>query len=145
MTDESPYERMLQESLKDELRLLNAHLPSEQKTLSDLLEEEYPHVTCNDGSTHLFKRNELDYLSGLLTSDKQESLLLPMIIEVNPGQNEMAVICRSEVEKDVIRAVLDMPVTVDNGRITIYGPQLSQLRKTLKTTTQYLFSPKILG
>jgi len=140
---ELPYQRMLQECLRGELRVLNAHLPCEQKTLSDLLGEEYPNVVCNDGSTHLFKRKELEYLASMIDTDEQEALLLPILIEVNPGQGEMAIMCRGEVEEKVISKILDMPVTPKQGRITLYKPQLALLRKPLKTTTQYLFSPKI--
>ncbi len=140
---ELPYQRMLQECLRGELRVLNAHLPCEQKTLSDLLGEEYPNVVCNDGTTHLFKRKELEYLASMIDTDEQEALLLPILIEVNPGQGEMAIICRGEVEEKVISKILDMPVTPKQGRIMIYKPQLALIRKPLKTTTQYLFSPKI--
>lgn len=112
--------------------------------LSDLLGEEYPNVVCNDGSTHLFKRKELEYLASMIDTDEQEALLLPMLIEVNPGQGEMVIICRGEVEERVISKILDMPVTTKQGRIMIYKPQLALIRKPLKTTTQYLFSPKSL-
>jgi uncharacterized protein (UPF0216 family) len=140
MPNDLPYQRILQEYLKDELRVLNAHLPCTQKPLSELLGEEYPNVACNDGTTHLFKRKELEYLAGM--TDADEILLLPMLIEVHPGQNEMAIICQGDVEKKIISKILDMPVTIKQNRITIYKPQLALLRKPLKTTTQYLFSPK---
>jgi hypothetical protein len=139
-----PYQKLLQECLKGELRVLNAYLPCEQKLLSDLLGEEYPNVVCNDGSTHLFKRKELEYLASMIDTDEQEALLLPMLIEVNPGQGEMAIICRGEVEEKVISKILDMPVIPKQERIMIYKPQLALIRKPLKTTTQYLFSPKSL-
>jgi len=142
MPNELPYQRMLQESLRGELRVLNAHLPGEQKPLSGLLGEEYPNVVCNDGSTHLFKRKELEYLASMLDTDEQEVLLLPMLIEVNPGQGEMAIICRGKAEEKVISKILDMPVTSKRKRIMIYKPQLALIRQSLKTTTQYLFSPK---
>ena len=142
MLDELPYQRMLQECLRGELRVLNAHLPCEQKPLSGLLGEEYPNVVCHDGSTHLFKRKELEYLASMLNTDEQEVLLLPMLIEVNPGQAEVAVICRGKAEEKVISKILDMPVTTKQERIMLYKPQLALIRKPLKTTTQYLFSPK---
>jgi len=144
MVNELPYQRILQECLKGELRVLNAHLPGKQKPLSDLLTEEYPGVVCSDGSAHLFKRKELDYLAGIIDEDEKDKLLLPVLIEVNPGQDEMAVMCNGEVEGKVISRVLDMPVKTSQGRIKIYKPQLAVIRKVLKTTTQYLFSPKIL-
>jgi len=144
MTNPIPYERMLQECLVGELRVLNAHLPRQQKPLSDLLHEEYPHVACNDGSAHLFKKKELAYLASLIHTDEHEALLLPMLIEINPGQDEMTIICRGKVEEKVISRILDMPITPRQHRVIIYKRQLALLRKTLKTTTQYLFSPKIL-
>lgn len=143
MVSELPYERLLQESLKGELRIVNAHLPSKQKPLSDLLGEEYPHVVCNDGSTHLFSRKELKYLASLIDTDEQKALLLPMLIEVGVGQGEMAVICPGEVVEKVMAKVLDMPITPRQKKITIYKPQLAIVRKVLKTTTQYLFPPKL--
>jgi uncharacterized protein (UPF0216 family) len=135
---------MLQESLKGELRVLNAHLPSEQRRLSDLLAEAYPSITCNDGSTHLFKKKELNYLADMIDADEREILLLPILIEVKSGQGEIAVMCRGNVEEKVVSKILDMPVTPKQKRITIYKPQLALIRERLKTTTQYLFSPKSL-
>ena len=143
MIDQLPYDRMLQECLTGELRLLNAYLPRQQKSLSDLLAEEYPHVVCHDGSAHLFKRNELEYLASLIDPDEQAALLLPILIRVSSGQGEMAIICRGEVEEKVISKILDMPITPRQKRITIYKRQLGILRQRLKTTTQYIFSPKI--
>ena len=142
MVSELPYERLLQECLKGEFRVVNAHLPSKQKPLSDLLGEEYPHVLCRDGSTHLFSRKELKYLANLITADEQKALLLPMILEVNAGQGEVAIICLGEVEEKVISKILDMPVTPRQKKIVIYKPQLALVRKQLRTTTQYLFPPK---
>jgi len=144
MVDELPYQRMLQECLKGELRVLNAHLPSEQKPLSDLLNEESPSLVCSDGSTHLFKSKELQYLASMLDANEQETLLLPMLIEVNPGQDEIAIMCRGEVEEKVVSKILDMPITTNQRRLRIYRPHLALIRKVLKTTTQYLFSPKII-
>jgi len=134
---------MLQEYLSGELRVLNAYLPCEQKSLSNLLGEEYPNVVCNDGSTHLFKRKELEYLASLLDTGEQKALLLPMLIEVNPGQGEVAIVCQGKVEKKVISKILDMPITTKQERIMIYKPRLALIRKLLKTTTQYLFAPTI--
>ena len=144
MSNDLPYEKLLQECLKGELRVVNAGLPRNQKPLSTLLHEEYPHVLCSDGSSHLFKRRELNYLASVINTDEQESLLLPVLIELGQNQAEAAVICQTDVVQKLITKILDMPVTPEQGRITIYKPQLALLRKTLKTTSQYVFSPKIL-
>ena len=144
MLNNLPYEKLLQECLSGELRLVNAGLPKSQQRLSDLLHEEYPHAACNDGSTHLFKKKELEYLASKTSPDEQKALLLPILIQLGQNQAEAAIICQTDVAPKVISRILDMPVTPQQGRITIYKPQLALLRKTLKTTTQYVFSTKII-
>ena len=143
--NQSPYEKMLQNCLKGELKLVNTGLPQSQKRLSNLLNEKYPHVVCNDGSTHFFKRSELEYLASMLDTDEQETLPLPMLIELGANQAEAAIICAGKIEEKVISKALNMPVTCEERRIRIYKPQLALLRRKFKTTTVYVFSPKIVA
>jgi len=145
---ESSYERMLRECLRGELRIVNAGLPESQKRLADLLTEGYPHVVCNDGSTRFFKKTELEYLASILDADEQKALLLPMLVEVGANQAEANILVLSghegKVEKKVISEALNMPVACEGGRIRIYRPQLALLRRKFKTTTVYVFSPRIV-
>ncbi len=142
---QSPYEKMLQDCLRGELRVVNAGLPQSQKRLSNLLNEKYPHVVCNDGSSHFFKKSELEYLASMIDTDEQKALPLPMLIELGANQAEAAIICAGKIEEKVISKALDMPVTCKERRIKIYKPQLALLRRKLKTTTVYVFSPKIVA
>jgi len=147
---QSPYEKMLQDCLRGELRVVNTGLPQSQKRQSKenklfyLLNEKYPHVVCNDGSTHLFKKSELEYLASMIDTDEQKALPLPMLIELGANQAEAAIICEGKVEEKVISKALNMPVTCEERRIRIYKPQLALLRRKFKTTTVYVFSPKIV-
>jgi uncharacterized protein (UPF0216 family) len=142
---QSPYESMLKECLKGELRVVNTGLPQSQKRLGDLLSEKYPHVVCNDGSTHLFKKSELEYLANMLDTDEQRTLLLPMLIELGANQGEAAIICEGKVEEKIISKALSMPVACEETRIRIYKPQLALLRRKLKTTSVYVFSARIVA
>lgn len=142
---QSPYDRMLQECVRGELGIVNAGLPKNQQRLSNLLNEEYPHVLCHDGSTHLFKKSELEYLASIIDADEQKTLSLPMLIELGAIQAEAAIICEGKVEEKVISKALNMPVTCEERRIRIYKPQLALLRRKLKTTTVYVFSPEIVA
>jgi uncharacterized protein (UPF0216 family) len=136
---------MLQDCLRGELRVVNIGLPQSQKRLSNLLNEKYPHVVCNDGSTHFFKKNELEYLASMIDTDEQEALPLPMLIELGANAAEAAIICLGKVEEKVISEALNIPVTCEERRISIYKPQLALLRRKFKTTTIYVFSPKIVA
>jgi hypothetical protein len=140
-----PYDRILQECLRDELRVVNAGLPRSPKRLWNLLREQYPHVPCNDGSTHFFKKSELQYLAGILDDAEQQALALPMLIELGVNQAEAAIVCEGKAEEKVISKALDMPVTCQQRRIRIYKPQLALLRSKFKTATVYVFSSKIVA
>jgi len=148
---QSPYEKMLQDCLRGELRVVNTGLPQSQKRQSKenklfyLLNEKYPHVVCNDGSTHFFKKSELEYLASMIDTDEQKALPLPMLIELGANQAEAVIICEGKVEEKVISKALNMPVTCEERRIRIYKPQLALLRRKFKTTTVYVFSPKIVA
>jgi uncharacterized protein (UPF0216 family) len=144
-TKQSPYEKMLQDCLRGELRIVNTGLPQSQKRLSNLLDEKYPHVVCNDGSNHFFKKSELEYLASMIDTDEQKALPLPMLIELGANQAEAAIICEGKVEEKVVSKALNMPVTCEERRIRIYKPQLALLRRKFKTTTVYVFSPKIIA
>ena len=149
--NQSPYQKMLQDCLRGELRVVNTGLPQSQKRQSKenklfyLLNEKYPHVVCNDGSTHLFKKSELEYLASMIDTDEQKALPLPMLIELGANQAEAAIICEEKVEEKVISKTLNMPVICEERRIRIYKPQLALLRRKFKTTTVYVFSPKIVA
>ena len=77
--------------------------------------------------------------------EDQEALLLPLLIELGSNQSEAAILCWGKVEEKVTSKILGMLVICEQGRIRIYKPQLALLRGKLKTTTQYIFSPKIVA
>lgn len=138
-----PYEKMFEEYLRGEFRVLNAHIPIPPKSLSTLLAEEYPSVTAKDGNVYLFKKKELLFLASFLSQSECEALLLPIMIEVIPGQNEVSVIAKGDVEAKVVSHLLGMPAIVRGNRIKLYKPHLTELRKALRTATQYIFSPRL--
>jgi len=125
--------------LKSELRTLNAHLPRRQKSLGALRNEEHPHVDCNDGSPHYFKKAEIDYLARILDEDEQHSLLLPIIMEVKSEETGINIRSREGIEAKIFTEILGMEVSYKDETVRIFKPQLGIIRKTLKTTTQYVF------
>lgn len=140
---ETGYDRLLQGWLSGEMRLVNSGLPRERRTLSYLLNDSQPSVGCSDGSQQLFKRAELKLLADILDEEERSLLLLPILIEMCGDETEAIVLCPSDVERKVVSYVVGMDLTCDRpGRLRLYRPQLSLLRKRLKTTTQYAFSAR---
>jgi len=140
---ESRYERFLEAYLSTELRLVNSGLPRARRTLAELLLEEHPSVRCSDGSDQVFKRSELQYLSGVIDASEAAELPLPILIELPGDEHEATVLCSGDGELKVLSKVLDMPLRYESpGRVRIYKPQLGVLRRRLRTTTQYAFSAR---
>ncbi|MDD5723422.1 MAG: DUF61 family protein [Syntrophales bacterium] len=126
--------------LKSDVKTLNAHLPRRRKALSELQGEERPHVECGDGSTHVFRKKELEYLAQIVDNEDKETLLLPIIIEVGHGEGRMMVRSKTGIEAKIFSRMLEMPIACRSDMITIFRPQLQVLRRVLKTTTQYVFT-----
>jgi len=140
---EEASDKILEEYFSTEFRVLNAHLPRLRKSLAELLKEEHPSVLLNDGSAHFFKNKELSYLAGILTTEEQELLKLPILIEIIPGQTEIGLPAGGQsIEAKVLSQVIGMPMVDDKGNVNMYKSQLSEIRAKLKTTTQYMFSAR---
>lgn len=141
---ESGYEKLLKGWLSGELRLVNSGLPLRRRTLSQLLADDRPAVPCSDGSDQLFKRAELSLLANMLDDEEQQSLLLPILIEMAGDESEAIVLCPGDVEVKVVSQILGMKLNCERpGRLRLYRPQLGLLRRKLKTTTQYAFSARV--
>jgi uncharacterized protein (UPF0216 family) len=139
----SRYDTFLEAYLSSELRLVNSSLPRARRSLSELLTEGQPSVLCADGTHQLFKRAELRFLEGVLDEEERQQLLLPIIIELSGEGAEALVLCPGNAELKVLNAVLGMELNFERpGRVRLYKPQLSVLRRKLRTTTQYAFSAR---
>lgn len=130
---------LIPDYLKNEIRSLNAHLPRRQKSLGALLEEDHPHVDCSDGSSHFFKKSEIEYLAQIVDENEQNSLMLPIILEIKSEETGVTIRSKEGIEAKIFSKILEMEVSYKEGSMTIFRPQLNVVRKTLKTTTQYVF------
>jgi len=133
-------DRVFEGFLKGDMRALNAHLPRRRKTLSALLEEEHPFVECGDGSTHVFRKKELEYLKQMVENGDGDVLFLPIIIDVGHGEGRLTVRSKTGIEAKIFSRILGMPIACTSEMITIFKPQLQVLRRVLKTCTQYVFT-----
>lgn len=142
----SRYDTFLEACLSSELRLVNASLPRTRRPLSEVLIESQPSVPCADGTRQLLKRAELRFLESMLEEEDRQELLLPIIIEMGGDGTEGLVLCASDAELKVLSAVLGMELGYERpGRVRLYRPQLSVLRRKLRTTTQYAFSARSIA
>lgn len=141
LTDDGMRETPAERYLFDEFRAINAHVPRRRKSLAELLKENPPHIVCGDGSSHFFKKKELALLSGMLSQEESQELMLPMIIEVSSEGSEMTVPSPKGTEAKVLSNILDMKLSLTGNKVSVFKPHLGQIRTVLKTCTQYVFIP----
>lgn len=124
--------------LKKQIFSLNRHLPKRRKDLSELLEEEKPHVLGTDGTRHRFKKRELKKIADILPKESWKSFKLPIYIEIDSDRSGAKI--AGKIECELVCAILDHE---DCGEeIYIYRPDIKLLRKHLPTTSQYIFLVK---
>ncbi|KXB07895.1 hypothetical protein AKJ55_01730 [candidate division MSBL1 archaeon SCGC-AAA382M17] len=127
------------ELLKKQLQNLNLHLPRSRASLAELLKKEKPRIETRDGSSHRFKKNELDLLAEILPKEKHGQLRLPIIIRISPQLGRGAAKISGKVEQEVLRKILDKKEREGSEELLIHRPETRTIRKKLPTTTQYAF------
>lgn len=132
-------ENYIEKALKDELRIINKHLPYKRFTLKELIEMDIPYIVLRNGTTHLIEKRELELLYKYCGNELASRLQIPIIIEVNPSFGEGAAIIRDHVAAKVLSRILN--VEYRGGSLIIYMPHLSELRHILRTTTTIIFIP----
>lgn len=121
-----------------ELRIANRHLPMARKTLAQLLGEDVPHVLCNDGTVHVFRRSELQALRNYVSDEEAKRLYLPIVIQVRADMDTMTGVVEDELDAAVIRRILGLrpPLEGSDRRLFLYKPQLYELRYRFSTVFQ---------
>ena len=121
--------------IKIELSRINSHLPRARVRLGKLMEMEEPHVVLRDGSSHFFRREELELLSKLV--DEGDVLRLPIVLEVSGAKFRV----RGKVEVKVIDRLLGLYDPLDDSSEKLYQRYfLSKIRKLLPTATTVAFT-----
>lgn len=123
--------------IKFELSKLNVHLPERRLSLKEALSSAKPQVVSRDSSVHTFKREELEFLAGLLPEADRDKLQVPILIALEPKLGRGTAKISGEAEVKVVSQVLEKEPAA--GELLIYRPEVAILRRKLPTTTQYLF------
>ncbi len=126
--------------LELELKIVNKHLPYRRVSLEQLSKMETPHIILRDGTIHLIDRDEINFLNELIEDPKEKrSLLIPIVIEVNPGYGEGSYIIRDSIAIRVVAKILG--IENPSTPLILYRPQIFYLRRILRTTTTFVFIP----
>ena len=124
--------------LEFELNKLNVHLPKRRISLKEALESTKPQVVTREGDVHRFKREELDFLAGVVPEVDWGRLQLPILIALDPKFGRGAARITGEAEVMAISQILGKGT---GEELLIYRPDVAIIRRKLPTTTQYLFMP----
>ncbi len=132
-------DNMVLKALKDELRIINKHMPYRRISLCDLIDMNPPYIVLRDGTTHLIDKRELQLLRDIL-GDKACLIKIPIIIESSPSLGEGVYRIRDPVAALAVAKILGLDYS-GKGELIFYRPQLYELRTRLRTTTTIIFNP----
>jgi len=135
---DSYLEDLLERALREELVLVNKHIPYRRHTLCELLSMEIPYYVSRDGGIYLIDPRELALLKEL-AGDDSCNLYLPIIIEYTPSLGESAYVIKEPAACRVIAKLLGL--NYSGGSLVIYRSQVNALRLKLRTTTSIVFIP----
>lgn len=121
-----------------QVQMLNRHLAIAKKNLESLLKEENPSIALRDGSTHSFKKEELEKISKILPRELHPKLMLPIYIELSDKYGSSTSRISGRLECKIAAHILGREVLGEE--LFVYKPELKHLRKELPTTTQYMFT-----
>ncbi|MHA1156865.1 MAG: DUF61 family protein [Candidatus Heimdallarchaeota archaeon] len=63
-----------------DIEKMNDHLPTERKTLTELLSEEKPQVKSKKNQTHKIKKKDLETICGLFPEEEWKNVNLPIVL-----------------------------------------------------------------
>lgn len=131
---------IVEKALREELVIVNKHIPYRRPSLCELLEMKIPHYVTRDGSVSLIDPRELELIKNLIGGENLCNLYLPIVIEYKPSLGEGTYIVRDRFGSHVLSKLLGL--TPSSGELIIYRPQLYEIRSKLKTTTTIIFLPE---
>lgn len=128
--------------LEFELRVVNKHLPLKRFSLEELLRMELPYVRLQDGTIHVFKKNELEKLKLYLSNDDLGKLQLPIIVILRPDIGEGIGYVEDPVAAKAIARILGMEYAKDS-KLILYKPHIALLRRYFDTLFQFAIAVEL--
>lgn len=127
-------------SLQRFIVIMNRHLPTQRRSLNELLQEKDPYYEGKDGHRYKLDRAELEYLDSLLDVFDKGRLRLPILIMTETESETGAWKVTGKLEAKVIAKVLERELDTEDT-VRFYHPHLHELRKKLPTTTTIMYMP----
>ncbi|MEM2896385.1 MAG: DUF61 family protein [Candidatus Bathyarchaeia archaeon] len=144
---EGAIERSLKRLIEEEIRKIYRGLPSEKKTLEQLLLEETPFVNASDGSKIFLKKQDLNALAEKIPKEFHDKIKLPFIVlrRMDLGKS-IYTVSGSKLEEFAIKRILgltDLPFEkyeFENEKLYLYKPHVSELVRQLRSLIAIGFS-----
>ena len=135
--EKRPTDRIFDTILQEDIRRLNQHLPKQRRTIADLLKEETPQVSSIDGKSIMMRREDLERLASLVSTDALEKIRLPIVFirRSEMGRGAYTVIGDKPEAYAVARALGSFTGDLQEYRrqsgpeLIVYKPEISELMR----------------
>ncbi len=127
-------------SLQKMLALMNNHLPTARRYLTELMGEDTPEYLGKDGVHYRMDKAEMELVASLLDPLDKVRLRLPILVSTDTQGDTNAWRVSGSVESRLVGKLLGREPDADE-EIRFYFPHLNELRKKLPTTTVVMYVP----
>jgi len=127
-------------SLQKMLALMNNHLPTSRRYLTELMGEDEPEYLGKDRVRYRMDKAEMELISSLLDPLDRVRLRLPILISTDTQGETGAWKVSGKVEAKLVGKLLNKEPDSEE-EIRFYFPHLSELRRKLPTTTVVMYMP----
>jgi uncharacterized protein (UPF0216 family) len=132
-------DRLADTMIREEMRKLNAHLPKQRRTLSELLAEETPSVPSADGGKIVMRKTELEDLERNLPDSLRGRVRLPFVFlrRTDLGTGAFTLLGDPAEELAILALISDNKETLEEFRrkqtrpTVFFKPQVSELVRRL--------------
>ncbi|OUJ18537.1 hypothetical protein AMET1_1456 [Methanonatronarchaeum thermophilum] len=133
------YKRILMKQIK----ALNNHLPQRRASLKKLTENPELELKTRKGEKFTVNSDEIERISKIVPKRYWETLKIPIYIEINRKHSKGTYKISGRYATMVVSEILNRGIDEDKEQLFIYRPEVIELRRELKTTTEYMFAARI--
>ncbi|WGI16691.1 DUF61 family protein [Methanonatronarchaeum sp. AMET-Sl] len=133
------YKRILMKQIK----ALNNHLPQRRASLKQLTKNPEIKLKTRKGEEFTINKEEIKEISEIIPERYWETLKLPIYIEINRKHAKGTYKISGKYACKVVAELLDKEIDENKEELFIYRPEVIELRRKLKTTTEYMFAARI--
>ncbi|UOY09812.1 DUF61 family protein [Methanonatronarchaeum sp. AMET6-2] len=126
-----------------QIKALNNHLPRRRASLKELVADPELELETRKGEKFTVDSEEIERISEIIPEQYWGTLKIPIYIEINRKHSKGTYKISGKFACMVVGEILKRDLDKGQENLYVYRPEVIELRRKLKTTTEYMFAARI--